>query len=146
MFSGSDVDAVQEEMNHNFTNFNDDWEMVHDLKRAHQHSYVEYIENLYRKRIEESEDDSGNSSCSVSDKIKDAFLALDNDMSAEAINYSADDEVGLMTSTVALSGSVAVIAHVDGPMLHIAGCGDCVAVLGKVFMPHCKFLTRVKTV
>ena len=52
-------------------------------------------------------------------------------MSDEAIAHAGDDEVGLMTSTVALSGAVAVIAHIDGPMLHIASCGDCVAVLGK---------------
>ena len=51
-------------------------------------------------------------------------------MSDEAIANCGDDEVGLMTSTVALSGAVAVIAHIDGPMLHIASCGDCVAVLG----------------
>ena len=51
-------------------------------------------------------------------------------MSDEAITHAGDDEVGLMTSTVALSGAVAVIAHVEGPMLHIASCGDCVAVLG----------------
>ena len=52
-------------------------------------------------------------------------------MSDEAITHAGDDEVGLMTSTVALSGAVSVIAHLDGPMLHIASCGDCVAVLGK---------------
>ena len=55
-------------------------------------------------------------------------------MSDEAITHAGDDEVGLMTSTVALSGAVSVIAHVDGPMLHIASCGDCVAVLGKSYV------------
>ena len=110
------------------TPFNDDWEMVHDLKRAHQRSYVEYIENLFRQRVQESEDES--TFTSVSDKIKNAFIALDNDMSEEAIAYAGDDEVGLMTSTVALSGAVAVVAHIDGPMLHVGSCGDCRAVLG----------------
>ena len=66
----------------------------------------------------------------VAEKIREAFMALDDDMSDEAITNSHDDEVGLMTSTVALSGAVAVIAHIDGPMLHIASCGDCRAVLG----------------
>jgi hypothetical protein len=40
---GEDVDAVQKEMNSILTAFNDDWEMVHDLKRAHQRSYIEYV-------------------------------------------------------------------------------------------------------
>merc|ERR1719410_166653 len=53
-------------------------------------------------------------------------------MSKEGIDYAGDDEVGLMTSTVALSGAVAVVAHVEGPHLHIASCGDCVAVLGSL--------------
>ena len=63
-------------------------------------------------------------------RISEAFMGLDNDMSKEAIDYAGDDEVGLMTSTVALSGAVAVLAHIQGPMLHIASSGDCVAVLG----------------
>ena len=66
----------------------------------------------------------------MAEKISRAFISLDQDMSDEAIANCGDDEVGLMTSTVALSGAVAVIAHIDGPMLHIASCGDCVAVLG----------------
>ena len=61
-------------------------------------------------------------------------------MSDEAITHAGDDEVGLMTSTVALSGAVAVIAHVEGPMLHIASCGDCVAVLGKSHIFSSKLL------
>ena len=62
-------------------------------------------------------------------------MGLDNDMSKEAIDYAGDDEVGLMTSTVALSGAVAVLAHIQGPMLHIASSGDCVAVLGTYVHP-----------
>ena len=34
---------MQKEMNSILTAFNDDWEMVHDLKRAHQRSYIEYV-------------------------------------------------------------------------------------------------------
>ena len=51
-------------------------------------------------------------------------------MSKEATEKSANEDLALMTSTVALSGAVAVFAYVSGPMLHIASCGDCVAVLG----------------
>lgn len=130
--AGEDVDAVQKEMNSILTAFNDDWEMVQDLKRAHQRSYIEYVSNLFRERVEAAEDTEGESGLTVAEKISRAFMSLDQDMSDEAIAYGGDDEVGLMTSTVALSGSVAVIAHVDGPMLHIASCGDCVAVLGSL--------------
>ena len=121
---------MQKEMNSILTAFNDDWEMVHDLKRAHQRSYIEYVSNLFRERVEEAEAE-GESGLTVAEKITRAFISLDQDMSDEAIAHAGDDEVGLMTSTVALSGAVAVIAHVDGPMLHIASCGDCVAVLGR---------------
>jgi pyruvate dehydrogenase phosphatase len=34
--------------------------------------------------------------------------------------------------SVAMSGSVAVVAHIDGPHLHVASVGDCSAVLGTV--------------
>merc|ERR1712223_318666 len=110
--AGEDVDAVQKEMNSILTGFNDDWEMVHDLKRAHQRSYIEYISNLFRERVEEAESESG---LAVAEKISRAFIALDQDMSDEAIAYAGDDEVGLMTSTVALSGAVAVIAQKLSP-------------------------------
>jgi len=130
--AGEDADAVQKEMNSILTAFNDDWEMVHDLKRAHQRSYIEYVSNLFRERVEEAEAEEGESGLTVAEKISRAFISLDQDMSDEAIANCGDDEVGLMTSTVALSGAVAVIAHIDGPMLHIASCGDCVAVLGSL--------------
>ncbi len=123
------VDAVQKEMSSILTTFNDDWEMVHDLKRAHQRSYIEYVSNLVRQKVEEDENDNW-VGLTVAETIRQAFIALDQDMSNEAITYAGEDEVGLMTSTVALSGAVSVVAHIDGPMLHIASCGDCVAVLG----------------
>ena len=127
IFSEDDVEATQKEMHSVLTTFNDEWEMVHDLKKAHQKSYVEYVAKMLRARVEEEEQEK---SSSVAEKITAAFLALDEDMSKEGIDYAGDDEVGLMTSTVALSGAVAVVAHVEGPHLHIASCGDCVAVLG----------------
>ena len=129
MFSSTeeDVDATQKEMHSVLTTFNDEWEMVHDLKKAHQKSYVRYVENVFRIRVDEEEQEK---SSSVAEKISLAFTALDDNMSEEAQEHAGDDEVGLMTSTVALSGAVAVVAHVEGPMLHIASCGDCVAVLG----------------
>lgn len=129
--ASDNVDLFQTEMNSYITTFNDEWEMVHDLKSAHQKSYMEYVSNLYRHRVEEAENDNI-PGWSVAEKIREAFMSLDQDMSTEAITHAGEDEVGLMTSTVALSGAVAVVAHIDGPMLHIASSGDCVAVLGSL--------------
>ncbi|CAB4059289.1 PDP [Lepeophtheirus salmonis] len=45
-------------------------------------------------------------------------------MSKEAENRD------MKTLSVAMSGAVAVMAHIDGPHLHVASTGDCSAVLG----------------
>ena len=36
----------------------------------------------------------------------------------------------MKTLTVALSGAVAVVAHIDNNILHVASTGDCTAVIG----------------
>ena len=41
-------------------------------------------------------------------------------------------DVHMKTLTVALSGCVAAVAHIDGNMLHVASTGDCSAVLGSL--------------
>jgi len=38
----------------------------------------------------------------------------------------------MKTLTVALSGCVAIVAHIDDNMLHVASTGDCTAVLGSL--------------
>ena len=116
-------------MNRIVTNFNQS-ELVHDLKRAYQKSYYEFVCEMFRERVGAVEEDENNSGLSVAERISEAFIGLDNDMSKEAIENTTNEELALMTSTVALSGAVAVFAYVSGPMLHIASCGDCVAVLG----------------
>ena len=51
------------------TTFNDDWEMVHDLKRAHQRSYIEYVSELLRERIDiDEENETFQSGLSISDR------------------------------------------------------------------------------
>ncbi|XP_014613925.1 PREDICTED: pyruvate dehydrogenase [acetyl-transferring]-phosphatase 1, mitochondrial isoform X2 [Polistes canadensis] len=61
--------------------------------------------------------------------LENAFVRLDNDLSNEALlNLHNKDSV--RTLTVAMSGAVAAVAHIDGPHLHVAGVGDCQAVLG----------------
>ncbi|XP_015177745.1 PREDICTED: pyruvate dehydrogenase [acetyl-transferring]-phosphatase 1, mitochondrial isoform X2 [Polistes dominula] len=61
--------------------------------------------------------------------LENAFVRLDNDLSNEALlNLHNKDSV--RTLAVAMSGAVAAVAHIDGPHLHVAGVGDCQAVLG----------------
>ena len=62
-------------MNRIVTTFNDDWEMVHDLKRAHQRSYIEFVSELLRQRIDDEENNSG---LSVAEKISEAFIGKVN--------------------------------------------------------------------
>ncbi|XP_037027367.1 pyruvate dehydrogenase [acetyl-transferring]-phosphatase 1, mitochondrial [Bradysia coprophila] len=59
--------------------------------------------------------------------LENAFLRLDNDISNEALQSPS-----LRTMSVAMSGSVACVAHVNGNNLHIASTGDCGAVLGSI--------------
>lgn len=62
--------------------------------------------------------------------LEKAFLRLDDDLSKEALPKTPQESVNLKTMSVAMSGAVACVAHVDGPHLHIANVGDCSAVLG----------------
>lgn len=97
-----DVEATQMEMHSVLTTFNDQWEMVHDLKKAHQKSYVEYVAKMLRARVEEEEQEK---SSSVAEKITVAFMALDEDMSKEAIEYANDDAIGIFQRAFLCSSS-----------------------------------------
>ena len=86
----------------------------------------------------------------VSERLERAFLALDADLSEEAITSSqvtlqsadgksptADEvkayrDIRMKTLSVALSGAVATLAHIEGADLHIAGAGDVGAVMGSL--------------
>jgi len=61
--------------------------------------------------------------------LENAFLRLDNDLSHEAL-LQLNKKDAARTLAVAMSGTVAAVAHIDGPHLHVAGVGDCKAVLG----------------
>ena len=50
-------------------------------------------------------------------------MSVDADQQREA-------DVQMKTLTVALSGAVAVVAHIDSNILHVASTGDCTAVFG----------------
>ena len=117
---------------------NDPFELVSDLQDLYQSSYKNYVQMLKELRVQEAEDDTGSS---VAERLITAFEALDEDMSKEALtpppgsgNGSAltqeQSDVHMKTLTVALSGSVAVVAHIDNNILHVASTGDCSAVLG----------------
>lgn len=58
------------------------------------------------------------------------FERLDADMGFEALPPGGGLDQELLN--VALSGSCAVVAHVDGPHLHVSNTGDCRAVLGSL--------------
>ncbi|XP_012257156.2 pyruvate dehydrogenase [acetyl-transferring]-phosphatase 1, mitochondrial isoform X2 [Athalia rosae] len=76
--------------------------------------------------------------------LENAFLRLDNDLSSEAMMKLSKKDAA-RTLAVAMSGAVAVIAHVDGPHLHVAGVGDCQAVLG-VLSENDGWSTKIMTV
>lgn len=63
--------------------------------------------------------------------MESAFLRLDADMSREAL-LPADEKINMKTLSVAMSGAVTCVAHIDGPHLHMANIGDSAAVLGSL--------------
>lgn len=65
----------------------------------------------------------------MEEALEKAILSLDNDISTEAIECE-ESIMNSKTISVAMSGAVACIAHIDGSHLHIANVGDCRAVLG----------------
>ena len=67
----------------------------------------------------------------IEDILVHAFTRLDEDMSREAIPKDGQD-VDMKTLTVAMSGCVAVAAHIEGPHLSVASTGDCTAVVGSL--------------
>lgn len=65
--------------------------------------------------------------------LESAFLRLDGDISREALPTSAG-RINMKTLSVAMSGAVACVAHIDGAHLHVAHVGDSNAVLGNKTM------------
>lgn len=66
--------------------------------------------------------------------LEAAFLQLDYDISNEVLEAERDKKASLIPKllSIAMSGCVACVAHVDGPHVHIANVGDCSAVLGSI--------------
>jgi len=108
--------------------YNDHFELVQDLRELYRESYLEYLEEL---KLKAGQNEATNKMYNIEDILTSAFMTMDNDMSREAIP-KVGGMVNMKTLTVAMSGAVSVVAHVDGPHLHVASTGDCTAVIGSL--------------
>ncbi|EDX02352.1 pyruvate dehydrogenase [acetyl-transferring]-phosphatase 1, mitochondrial [Drosophila yakuba] len=93
---------------------NDNVDFVSEIKPIYEASFLKYIKQL----TETPQRD-------VSSELVDAFLQLDDGLSQEALASS-----DVRTMSVALSGAVACLVHIEGLQMHVASTGDCGAVLG----------------
>lgn len=104
---------------HSFINcHNDKLEFVSEIKDIYERSFNLFANELLNTTL---------AGFQMHQVLENAFLRLDQDLSKEAIEHPS-----LRTMSVAMSGAVALVAHIDGPHLHIASVGDCSAVLGTV--------------
>ncbi|GAB6026349.1 hypothetical protein CHUAL_012553 [Chamberlinius hualienensis] len=73
-----------------------------------------------------------NSEFNMQDNLVKVFQQLDRDFwdEVEAAELSSSTSLLNEMLTIAMSGAVACVAHLDGVHLHIANTGDCRAVLG----------------
>ncbi|XP_046409746.1 pyruvate dehydrogenase [acetyl-transferring]-phosphatase 1, mitochondrial [Neodiprion fabricii] len=101
--------------------FNDKVELVADIRELYQASFFSFVKELVEH--------GSTKEFHMETALENAFLRLDNDLSCEALMKLSRKDAA-RTLAVAMSGAVAVIAHIDGPHLHVAGLGDCQAVLG----------------
>ncbi|XP_076623356.1 pyruvate dehydrogenase [acetyl-transferring]-phosphatase 1-like protein, mitochondrial [Colletes latitarsis] len=101
--------------------FSDKVEFISEIKSLYQTSFLNFVKDLAEVEcIKEFQMETA---------LENAFLRLDNDLSNEAL-LNLDKKDTAKTLAVAMSGAVAAVAHIDGPHLHVAGVGDCQAVLG----------------
>ncbi|XP_049884769.1 pyruvate dehydrogenase [acetyl-transferring]-phosphatase 1, mitochondrial [Pectinophora gossypiella] len=101
--------------------YNDNAEIVGDLKVIYENSFNKYIAELVEKAQEPD----------VPISLEKAILKLDDDLSKEVLEpFKEKGDINTKTLSVALSGAVACVSHIDGPHLHVANIGDCNAVLG----------------
>lgn len=102
--------------------YNDKLQFYEDLQQLYDTSFKNFVEELANeKKIKEE--------FQMKDALIKAFLKLDEDLSKEG-KLMNNGEVNKRTLSVAMSGAVACVAHIDGPHLHVANVGDCQAVIG----------------
>lgn len=100
---------------------NDNVEFVAEIRDLYQSSFLTFARELVQTEHKDE--------FQMETALATAFLRLDNDLSNEAL-LNLGKSTAARTLTVAMSGAVAAVAHIDGPHLHVAGVGDCQAVLG----------------
>ncbi|CAG9138246.1 hypothetical protein JYU34_000466 [Plutella xylostella] len=102
--------------------YNDRVEIVEDLLDIYKNSFRTYLEELAANSTEAPD---------VKTRLEQAIMRLDQDISKEVLEpYAAKGVVNPKTLSVALSGAVVCVTHIDGPHLHVANVGDCNAVIG----------------
>ena len=102
--------------------YNDKLEFVTGIKSLYRQSFTAFLRDLIEAKKPSSD-------IQMEVALETAFLRLDNDLSNEALHKLRTKDAA-RTLSVAMSGAVAVVAHINGPHLHVAGVGDCQAVLG----------------
>ncbi|KAE8739874.1 hypothetical protein FOCC_FOCC014631 [Frankliniella occidentalis] len=102
--------------------YNDKMQFYDDLQQLYDKSFSAFVEELVNDKKHKEE-------FQMKDALVRAFLKLDGDLSEEG-KVTKNGEVNKRTLSVAMSGAVACVAHIDGPHLHVANVGDCQAVIG----------------
>lgn len=97
---------------------NDKNDFVEELRELYEQSFRKFSAELLEKHVEHFK---------MAEVLENAFMRLDQDISDEAM-FSGISQ----TLSVALSGSVGIVAHIDKNHLHVASTGDCQAVLGSI--------------
>ncbi|KOX78476.1 [Pyruvate dehydrogenase [acetyl-transferring]]-phosphatase 1, mitochondrial [Melipona quadrifasciata] len=101
--------------------FNDKVEFISEIRDLYQANFLTFVKYLIEMECTKE--------FQMETALENAFLRLDNDLSNEALS-NLNKSSTATTLAVAMSGAVAAVAHIDGPHLHVAGLGDCQAVLG----------------
>ncbi|XP_067904728.1 pyruvate dehydrogenase [acetyl-transferring]-phosphatase 1, mitochondrial-like [Heterodontus francisci] len=88
--------------------------------------YFTRLRTYWKEHIDLGDDNK----LDISTALQHAFKRLDNDISQEAQFGTGNPFTNYTALRVALSGSTACIAHINGTDLHVANVGDSRAVLG----------------
>ncbi|XP_045464566.1 pyruvate dehydrogenase [acetyl-transferring]-phosphatase 1, mitochondrial isoform X1 [Harmonia axyridis] len=106
-----------------FKAYNNKVQLVDDVRDIYRKSFKRFLDNLVKGDYREGFD--------MDTALVKAFMSLDDDLSREGLP-DKDGKFNRKTLSVAMSGCVSCVAHIDGPHLHIANVGDCSAVLGSL--------------
>lgn len=110
-------------LNNLIETYNDKVDIVEDIKEIYHQSFKHFLNELVKLEAREN--------FFMESALEHAFLRLDRDLSEEVLKeFEVTKKINTKTLSVALSGAVACVAHIDGPHLHVANVGDCNAVLG----------------